>query len=284
MKRMYKIAVFVALFLVLFSGLVIYISVVTNGVLRNINFTNQTITGPVHISAAIASNSILDYNNARALMAYSLVSYSSSNATNATVYLEVYEKAPFQRVYLINVTGFCSSCFDGNSVRNSLEAELRSYDLIRNSSSFNYIPLSALASVPGNSTIIVPSGLIPASLLNDVNASIFRLLEKGDVVIYVGLNFSKSLGPNGLVFVSSPEVIARISANSLDTIPISSFRQINTSANRTHFAFSTPSFAFSKGSVVVSQQATTALLSLFFLCLLYLFSLLSYRPEISIKK
>ena len=37
-------------------------------------------------------------------------------------------------------------------------------------------------------------------------------------------------------------------------------------------------------SVVVSQQATTALLSLFFLCLLYLFSLLSYRPEISIKK
>jgi len=212
------------------------------------NTTNQTGLGPIRLSATIVGNNVFSYNNAKIPMVYSQVSYSTSNATNATIYLDIYEKAPFQKIYLVNVTGFCVSCFDSNAVRNALEAELQSYDLLRNSSSFNYIALSELGSVPSNSTVIVPSGLLPASLLNDVNTSIFRLLEKGNVVIYIGLNFSKSLGPNGLIFVSPPEVIVRIKSDGLDTISATNFKQLNVSvANATDLTFNAPSFAFTEG-------------------------------------
>jgi hypothetical protein len=250
MRRAKQIAIILIFFIVLFIFLTAYVKNFANVIIGILLHSNNTEIGAVSVSASLKQNSILYYNNSHALAAYSLLSYNLTNATNASVSLNVYEKNPFQSIYLVNVSGFCvdrSSCFDENILRASLQSYLSQYNLIRNGSSFNYISLSDVGTVPPESTVIIPSGLIPASLLNGDSSSIFSLLGEGDTVIYVGLNFSRSIGPGGIVYVNSPSTMSKLSQSDLDTIPASNFYGAQSSGPQANINFSKPTFVFTFG-------------------------------------
>jgi len=106
MKRGYKIALVVIAAVVLFGGLGLYIS----NPFRNLSpIQNGTGVGHVSLSGRLIQSSVLEYDNSRDFLAYSLVSYSATNASVANVSLEIYAKNPVERIYLLNVTGFCVS-------------------------------------------------------------------------------------------------------------------------------------------------------------------------------
>jgi len=56
---------------------------------------------------------------------------------------------------------------------------------------------------------------MPIALMNNSGAGLLRLMSKGVSVIYVGLDFSKSIGPNGLLFVTPPETLITLNRSSL---------------------------------------------------------------------
>jgi hypothetical protein len=249
MRRTKQVAIILIFFILLIAFLTVYIKGFVIVIINILMHGNQTKIGPVSLLASIKQNSVIYYDNAHTLLAYSLLSYNLTNVTNASVSLNVYERDPFQKIYLVNVSGFCVSCFDENILRGALQSYLSHYNLIRNESSFNYISLSDVDAIPPNSTVIVPSGLLPVSLLNEGNTGIFKLLGEGDTIVYVGLNFSKSIGPGGIIFVNSPSLMNKLSQNGLDTIPVSNFYGKQTSGPKANLSFGKPTFIFNMGGV-----------------------------------
>ncbi|MGA3020782.1 MAG: hypothetical protein ABSD68_02435 [Candidatus Micrarchaeales archaeon] len=249
MRRATQIAIILIFFIVLMAFLVEYVKNFLVVIIDALLHSNQTEIGSVSLLASLKENAVFYYNNSHSLIVYSLLSYNLTNATNASISLNVYAKNPFQRIYLVNVSSFCLSCFDENILRGALQSYLSQYDLLRNGSSFNYIPLADVAAIPPGSIVIIPSGMLPASMLNKDNSSIFNLLGEGDTVVYVGLNFNKSIGPGGLIFVNSPAVMSNLYQNGLDTIPISNFIGTPTSGPRANLSFNKPTFAFTGGRI-----------------------------------
>ncbi len=242
MRGAYKIAIVIIAIVVLLGAMGLYLRNAASS-LQNLNFSssNQSASGPVSITASAAQSQVFNYNNSLAV--YSLVSYRIANATNATATISLYQSNPFERIYLLNVSDFCVSCFDENALRSALQSSLLNYDLIRNGTSFNYINMSALGSIPAGSAVIIPSGLIPIFLLNGTSPSLLDLLQNGDTVVYAGLNFSRSIGPDGLIFVNNLQTMDSLAAAGLATQPTSS-SPFSTAEN---LSFSKPSFSFLSG-------------------------------------
>ncbi|VVB77330.1 Uncharacterised protein [uncultured archaeon] len=240
-----NILIGVAIFAVLFAALVIYIRISLSSMTLP---SNQTALGQVQIDAFVQRNVVMSYNNTRDLAVYALTSYSLVNATNLTITLSAYTKSPIRKVYLLNVSGYCSpsTCYDENQLRNSLRNYLQGYDLIKNSSSFNYIPLSQLASVPGDSIIVVPSGILPLPLLNGTGTNIFKLINKGDTIIYAGTNFSRSIRQDGYVSVNSNATNTQLLLYNMTYAPFPG--QSRLPQQSTDLSFKYPTFIFSSGS------------------------------------
>lgn len=244
MRTAYKIAIVVIAIAMLLGGMALYIRNQSGLALQNLNATqNQSVTGPISITASASQSQVFSYNSSLAV--YSLLSYNVSNAQNASVSMSLYSQDPFKRIYLLNVSAYCIACFDENVLRSSLQSSLAARDLLRNSTSFNYINVSDLDTIGGGSIVIIPSGLLPIFMLNGTSPQILSLLGKGDVIIYTGLNFSSSVGPNGLIFVNDPNTLAALAASGLGMQQYgSSVRQPYYSAN---FSFNKPTFVFSTG-------------------------------------
>lgn len=247
MKVAYKIAIVLAFFAILFAGILFYISSTTASVLRGAGTANQTSTGPISLLLSAGQSQVFGFNNSQTPIVYSLVSYSSSNATNATAALDVYTQNPINKIYLLNVSGYCVSCFNESLLSSELQSDLAAYNLLRNGTSFNFIRPSALGSVTPGSMVIVPSGLIPNFLLSGANPVLLSLLQKGDTVVYAGLNLNKSIGPNGLIFVNNQTTMTELQTNSLATAPANASRRTLPQSNL-NLSFRNPTFIFSLGA------------------------------------
>lgn len=202
--------------------------------------------GPVFLSATAGSEYPLSFANSTLPAIYSLVNYTELNATLTSVSFSIYAKNPVQRIFLLNVSGYCISCYSEQQLLSYLQSYLSGYDLIRNASSFSLVNSSSLSSLPSGSIIIIPSGLIPNYLINGTSPELSALLSEGDTVIYAGRNFNTSIGPNGLIFLTPASTLINIDSLRLATGPISASTRITTGTLGLNF--SNPEFSFIYGA------------------------------------
>ena len=252
MRVAFKIAIVLILVAILVGGILFYTSGQISALLKSALQGAPVVKGPISFISSATPTSVYSFNNSHTPLVYSLLSYSAANASNATVAMDIYLKNPIAKIYLLNVSAYCVSCFNENVLQSDLQSDLQNYDLLRNGTSFSYVNQSHLASLPANSIIVIPSGLIPIYIVNGTSPVLLSLLQKGDIIVYAGLNLSRSVGPNGLIFVNSQQTMNQLGSSDLGT---GSFLPgINqTSASAVSFNFSKPTFVFSQGSVYENE-------------------------------
>ncbi len=205
--------------------------------------------GPIRGSASISGSGILSYNNSRYYTEYAIVNYGYHNATRLNLSLRMYGSDPISNIYLIDTGYSCFKCINEVSIYQGLLKYLGTYGLLHNSSSLSYVNISQVTSLPPNSTLIIPSGLMPSSLLpfsgspsDQAATDIIALMARGDTIVYVGYNFSRSI-ENGINYISSAQTIAALDSARLNTTRESSPVQAN------GFYLQYPTYSFPNGSV-----------------------------------
>ncbi|HUB92763.1 MAG TPA: hypothetical protein VL945_02280 [Candidatus Saccharimonadales bacterium] len=235
--------------ILIIASLYLYISIQTSALIKQ--FSNQTVapSGPLYGVAKIDGVGILSYNNSRYAVESAILNYSYPNATSGNVILSMYSSSPVERIYLINTSYSCFKCIDEDLINQSLVRYLGQYGLIFNSSSYSYVNLTAVPDLPRNSIIIVPSGLMPSVLLpfsgqnpNQARTDILNLMNRGDTIIYVGYNFSRSI-ENGINYISSNQTISYLINSG-----INSSERAKPAPSGSGFYFNSPTFGLFNGS------------------------------------
>lgn len=236
-----------AVFLVLV--LYLYVSSVERSLVTQIVHQSVAPKGRISGSAFVNSTGVLSYNSSESYAEYAVLHYNYSNATSGNVSLQMYSSNPVRKIYLINVSYSCFKCLNEYSVYQSLGSWLGAYGLLFNSSSLSYVNLTSVPSLPGNSILIVPSGLMPSVLLpfsgsnpNLARTDIITLLARGDTIIYAGANFSKSI-ENGINYISSNQTLVALGAAKLNTT------RLTTKFTSNGFYFDSPSYYLTNGSI-----------------------------------
>lgn len=245
MRFALKIGIAAAVF-VLALLLVAFYSISALGALSHAPAPSPAPTGPVYVTASAGNEYFLSFDNGTLPLLYSLVNYSFANSTRASLVFSIYERNPVQSVFLLNVSNYCVSCYGEQGLQSSLQFYLSGYDLLTNSTSFALVNASSLVSLPPNSTIIIPSGLVPDYLLNGSSPELVGLFAKGDTVIYAGRNFSSSIGPNGLIFITPQQVLGKLASLRLVTGAANS--SASALSNGGGFSFTNPTFDFLYGN------------------------------------
>jgi hypothetical protein len=233
----------VALLAVLFAALVVYVKMLASG---NVPSIIPTLPGRVSLQAYINDTKVLTYNNTRNIADYALVSYSLKNATSATVALTAYMKNPMPRIYLLNVSAYCLSCFSEDYLRSLLYGDLAGYGILKNGSSFTYVDVANASTIPRNSVVVIPSGILPRPLIIAPNSSVFRMLSRGDTVVFIGRNFStRSIDLNLLVYLNPTSVTAQFLSLGIAEAPFPN--TTNRSFIRANMSFKGSTFVFAGG-------------------------------------
>ncbi len=213
-------------------------------------------SGQIAMSHSIVSKGVFSYNNSGYAVGYATFRYNLTNSSTLNVTLSMYKNNPFESVVLLNLGSTCEKCFDELQLYSSMLSDMQAYGLLRNASSLRMVSLFDIGTVPDNSLIVVPSGIMPTSLLpsgspnQSDNATILSLMEKGDTIIYVGQNFSKSI-TNGVIYLTPQGTLDVLGAAGLGTAP-SAYPQ-NATATRLQFGtiyFNSPTFSFMNGSSI----------------------------------
>ncbi len=210
-------------------------------------------SGPISANISLAGSGILYYSNSKLLVPYALLNYTFKNITSTNISLTLYASNPIMHIYLLNVSESCWECsYPISGLNSSLYAYLSGYGLIQNSSSYGYVNLTALPSLPNDSIIVVPSGRLPGALLPDTTRyssfTLLDILQRGDTVIYAGKDFSDWMGEgtNNYEYNTSQQILQELSQNSLNTTAISAPKINN--YTRYGFYFHSPTFVFSMGN------------------------------------
>lgn len=235
--------------LLLIGGIVFYIYNLLNNSLSRVVPAVSIL--PLTLTASVSANGSALYNNSALVAPYALINYSTQNSNNLSMIVSTYQRNPLPRIYFLNTTNLCYRCINQFALSFNLSSSLNRYGLLPNSSSFSMVNLSSLRSVPSGSIIIIDSGLMPVYLIPksglQINGStITDLLNNQDTIIYVGGNFSSSLGVglnNQLItYQTSPLALAILSNSSLGTTAYAT----NT-LNRLGLSFSNSTFSFMLG-------------------------------------
>ncbi|VVB58982.1 Uncharacterised protein [Candidatus Anstonella stagnisolia] len=120
-----------------------------------------------------------------------LITYSTQNISSLSIYLRLSSTAPQQQVYILRSRRDSAESYPEflSTLRDSLAAK---------GLSLNEVDVQALQSIPGGSTIIVPTGYLPASLLLSQPRTLMDIVREGNTIIYIGLPFDKTvLNENG---------------------------------------------------------------------------------------
>ncbi|MEM0146903.1 MAG: hypothetical protein QW091_00300 [Candidatus Micrarchaeaceae archaeon] len=227
----------VAFFLVLIFAIIS----VARTAIRSIS-VSPAQPGALHATASVVSSSFFDYNNSAQIAEYALIDYSLHNASKANASISVYTQNPIRRVYLVNTSQYSIDSFNEQALYENLTNTLNRFGLLINQSSFAYVPMQDLQQI-SNSIIIIQSGLMPLPLLENYSISIFRMLDKGNTLIYIGRNFSNEIDSSGIIFVTPSNVTSKLASYGISTVPA----VVNASVKST-FGFSKPTFYFSNGN------------------------------------
>ncbi len=123
---------------------------------------------------------------------YSVISYSTGNITNATLNMKVFPNHVPQQIYLLVSARDSASSYP--EFRKALASELERRGMI-----VNEIDMEQVQTLPEGAIVIIPSGYIPSDLVKkDGDFNIRKLVDRGVVVIYIGLPFDRAIDENGV--------------------------------------------------------------------------------------
>ena len=227
----------------------------------------SAISSSIHLQEAFFGN----YANSTATAAYAKLDYHEINSSYANFTLRVFKTNPLPKIYLVDTNNYCVNCYLGSSMQQELQIYLNQYGMILNQSSFNYIQLDNISSIAPNSIVIVPSGLIPLSLLpiqnsslsnynacfSTHNYSIINMLNHGDTILYVGENFSRSVSCGQQIIQTPQSVINELSNAGINTRPANA-TDIRVAKAQKYLAFNTPTFLFASGLLASSATYINA--------------------------
>ncbi len=235
--------------LMAFIFMIVYISSQAATLISVLKAENVTALGPLYGNTTLISHSIFSYNNSKMVVESAILGYNFHNATHGYAVLRTYTTNPIRRVYLVN-TGFsCFECFSNSQIFGSLYSNMAHYGMIFNSSSLSMANLSSVGNLPAGSILIIPSGLMPSSLIpsfqsgqNSSQTNLLNLLSKGDVIIYVGDNFSRSI-KNGITYFNPQASMQALASANLTT----TFPNTSQSVGANTFYFNSSTFSFRGG-------------------------------------
>ena len=235
--------------------MVVYISSQATILVATLRSQNLSVLGPLNGNSSITSYGIFSYENSKKVVESATMKYDFPNATIGYAILRTYSTNPIRRVYLVN-TGFsCFKCYSYSSIYYNLYQFMSIYGLISNSSSLTMVNLSSIGSLPPGSILIIPSGLMPSSLIPDFNSgqnssqtNILTLLSNGDTIIYIGDNFSRSI-ENGITYFNPESSMQQLASANLTT---ASPKTQSVGANS--FIFNSSTFSFFSGKTYGSAS------------------------------
>lgn len=138
---------------------------------------------------------------------YVLLDYSAASLQALSIDAKVYASPPSRQVFVLRYAH--NGADNYGPFRSALQSELsaRGWSIVD-------IGEEDLATLPGGSTLIIPTGYLPASLLGDAQSrtpSVLDLVRRGVVVIYIGLPFDQGvLAQNGVVGVPDSTLLSRM--------------------------------------------------------------------------
>ncbi|MFP3289553.1 MAG: hypothetical protein RXO35_03970 [Candidatus Micrarchaeota archaeon] len=194
--------------------------------------------GKPYFNFSIYTDGVLGYENNQYAVPFVVLNYTASNVINATISVNFYTSNPIRNIYYVSSPAMCIGCFNDQEVTTALRYYLERYALLNNAT-FNVVNIGSIGSIPPNSTIILATGLLPITLMPNSgyngNTTLLTLLSKGDTVVYVGDNFSRSIGTGSIIFKTSSQSMQVLNQYGLNwSMPL-------TSSNL--FYFSKPTFS-----------------------------------------
>ncbi len=240
-----EIAIGIVVFVVLLAIIILYFESAIGSLSGiSVNSTQQQ-TGRLGLNLIPIKGAGFTYNNSKSYVGYSYFYYNIYNASRENLSFYIYAKNPVTRVYLLDVGEYCYRCLNESEIYQHLSQYMYYYGLQYNQTSLQFINYSDLSSVAKGSTVIIPSGLLPVVLLpgTSQNVTIFTLLDRGDTVIFVGGNFSESVGPGGVVYADGPQTMQAFKNYQINATP----EWFPNSTNYLDLAFNHPLFNFTNG-------------------------------------
>jgi len=211
-----------------------------------ISTPTYTSYGRPYFNFSIYTEGVLGYENDQYAVPFVVLNYTASNVTNATISINFYTSNPVRNIYYVSSPTMCIGCFNDQEVITSLRYYLQRYALL-NDATFNLVNIGTIGSIPPNSIVILATGLLPITLMPNSsyngNTTLLTLLSKGDTVVYVGDNFSRSIGVGSIIFETSSQSIQLLNQYGL------SWGMPSTSSNLFYFRSPTFSLANRYGNV-----------------------------------
>jgi hypothetical protein len=154
----------------------------------------EKVAVPYEMSFVINDTQVLTYGaegqNQRNI--YSVISYSTANITNATLNMKVFPNRVPQQIYLLVSARDSASSYP--EFRSTLASELERRGMI-----VNEMDMEQLQTLPEGAIVIIPSGYVPAELVKKSgDFNIRKLIERGVVVMYIGLPFDRAIDESGV--------------------------------------------------------------------------------------
>lgn len=226
---------------------VVVIAVLVAAVTSGSHSASHANAAPLHyterLSAALASQDILSFNNSQYIVPYALVGYTATNSDVITLAGTVYKEPPPRKIYFLNISDQCFDCGNTTAIEDYTIKDLISYNVITSQANVSFISIPNIGSIAGNSILVMLNGLVPEGMVSQTNSTgatpIQLLLNRGTSVIYAGQDFSHLLLPGSIVVPTTTSL-----PQYLSTFPIPA----NAIGAGSTFYFSVPSFGFVNGS------------------------------------
>jgi hypothetical protein len=233
-----KFLIVVISILIIIAAFLLFLSVFISSHFK-ITAPSSINIGKPQLNFNIYTDGVLSYNNNKYAVPFVILNYTSSNVTNANFTLSLYSRNPIENIYYISSPTLSIGSFSDSQTLSELEYYLNRYGLL-NGASLNIVNINNIYQIPRNSIVILATGLLPVSLMPYSgyagNTTLLTLLSKGDTIVYVGDNFSSSIGPGSVIFKTSGISIAALESAGI-TWNFSNYMQ------GSRFYFSKPTFS-----------------------------------------
>ncbi len=244
-RRLKQAGIAAVAFLVLLGIIILYFESALHSI-ESLPPPNVPVYGALGLYAQPIKGSGFYYNYSHNYVAYAYLTYYANNAMYANFTFNMYATNPVTKTYMLNVGDYCYKCYNETLIYDNLSAYMGNLGLLHNSSSLSSINFSQLGTVTNGSVVIVPSGLLPIVLLQNSSSGsipLLTLLDHGDTIIYIGNNFSSSVGPGGVVYSNYTNTLQTLRLHGINTIP-----EYYVAPEKLGLYFNTPLFNFTNGT------------------------------------
>ncbi|MFA5381530.1 MAG: hypothetical protein WC356_00015 [Candidatus Micrarchaeia archaeon] len=182
-----KKIIFIGLFILILAAIIFV-------VLSSSSQTQQKEKEPVnpylHFSIYEKNTDIVSYGQ-NELVAYFIIDYQIENANSLKAKIDVYRDLDSKTVYLLKSEKYEPRSSEFENFKEALRDKL-----IKEGYTFNEKTKEELFNLPESSIILIPTGHIPRDLIIG-DKTLIDLIEKKNVIIYIGYPFNQALDYDG---------------------------------------------------------------------------------------